>query len=337
LLKPANEFVIASIPVTTMEQREEYLELKVVGTVGYDTRQAGVISSRVGGRIEKLYIRYKYQPIKKGQRVMDIYSPELMTAQQNLLFVLKNDPGNSSLISATKERLQLMGMTSMQVAELIRSRKAQYSIAVYSQYGGFATELNKGVNNVQAEAMQGVSGLSNGLSVKEGMYVQSGQAVFSVYDPSKAWILLDIFPEQQALISKGNAVRIVPETAPHQNFRAQVDYLEPIFRPGVKTLSARVHFNNAQLQLPIGSRVTATIFSSSKSAAWLSREALLSLGREKIVFRMESGGFRAHKVVTGIEVNRSVQIISGLSAGDSVAANAQFLIDNQAFIKIANE
>ena len=169
------------------------------------------------------------------------------------------------------------------------------------------------------------------------MYVQSGQAVFSVYNPSRAWILLDIFPEQQGLLKTGNAVRIVPETAPHQNFRSKIDYIEPIFRQGTKTLSARVYFNNAAMQLPIGSRVTATVYASSKNASWLPTEAVLSLGRDKIVFLKEQGGFRAHKIITGTQMNKHIQVTNGLSATDSVALNAQFLVDNEAFIKVNNK
>ena len=338
LLKPANEFVVSTVPVTTIQQREEDIELNVVGTVAYDTRQAGAISSRVKGRIEKLYIRYKYQPIKKGQRVMDIYSPELVTAQQNLIFLLRNDPNNASLINAAKDRLLLMGMTSGQVAQVVHSGKPQYSVAVFSNYSGFVTELTSWNNdNVVSDGMQSQSASGQELSVKEGMYVQSGQSIFSVYNPSRAWILLDIFPEQQGIVSVGNAVRVVPETAPHQNFRAKIDYIEPIFRPGTKTLSARVYFNNAALQLPIGSRVTANIFASSRNASWLPKEAVLSLGRDKVVFKKEAGGFRAHKIMAGTELNRLVQVVSGLSTKDSVALNAQFLVDNEAFIKVRNQ
>ena len=337
LLKPANEFVVSAIPVTTIEQSEEDIELNVVGTVAYDTRQAGAISSRVKGRIEKLYIRYKYQPVKKGQRVMDIYSPELVTAQQNLIFLLRNDANNNALINAARDRLLLMGMTSSQVVEVARSKTAKYSVAVFSNYSGFVTDLNTSANNSQADAMQPQITTNQQLNVKEGMYVQSGQAVFSVYNPASAWILLDIFPEQQRLVKTGNAVKVVPETAPHQNFRAKIDYTEPIFRPGTKTLTARVYFNNASMQLPIGSRVTACIFASSKNASWLPKEAVLSLGRDKIVFRKETGGFRAHKITTGIQLNRLVQVVTGLSTTDSVASNAQFLVDNEAFIKTSNQ
>jgi membrane fusion protein, copper/silver efflux system len=336
LLKPVNSFVVSTVEGTTLEQREEDIELDVVGTVAYDTRQAGAISSRVNGRIEKLYVRYKYQPVQKGQRIMDIYSPELMTAQQNLLFLLRNDPGNTSLLNAAKDRLRLMGMSAGQVASVVRTGTAIYSVPVFSSYSGFVTDINNTTNVVSADNMQQAPTTNQELAIKEGMYVQNGQAVFTVYDQSKAWILLDIYPEQQTLVQVGNPVRIVPETAPSENFRATIDYIEPIFRTGKKTVAARVYFNNTPRRLPIGSRVTANIFAKSKAAWWLSKEAVLSLGRDKIVFKKEETGFRATRITTGIEVNRYVQVLTGLKKLDTVAANAQYLVDNEAFIKANN-
>ena len=337
LLIPTNEFAISSVTAIPIEHKEEELELKVFGSVAYDTRQAGSISSKVKGRIEKLYIRYKYQPVSKGQHVMDIYSPELMTAQQNLIFLLKNDPNNTSLINAAKERLFLLGMTSVQVSEVALSKKPKYSVAVFSNYSGFATDFPGSAKGFPSDGMQAQTSVKEQLSVKQGMYVQSSETVFSVYNPSKAWILLDIFPEQQSFVKIGNAVSIVPETAPQQHFKAKIDYIEPIFRLGTKTSTARVYINNSTMQLPIGSRVTATIFASSIKASWLPKEAVLSLGRDKIVFRKEPGGFRAHKITIGMELNRLIQIVAGLSPIDSVASNAQFLIDNEAFIKVNNK
>ena len=333
LLRPANAFVISTVPVTTIEQREQDAELAVVGTVGYDTRQLGAVSSRIGGRIEKLYARYKYQRVKKGQRIMDIYSPELMTAQQNLLFLIRNDPENSSFIEAARERLVLLGMSAAQVEEVARSGKPKQAIAIYSNYSGFVTDAGP-INTASTGSMESPPANTLLLSIKEGTYVQPGQPVFSIYNSDAAWILLDIFPEQQNSLKIGDAVRIVPETAPGKNFRAKIDYLEPVFRPGNKTLTARVYFDNSSLALPIGSRVTANIFSSTINAGWLPKESVLSLGRDKIVFKKEPGGFRAHKVVTGLEVNGLVQITAGINRADSVAVNAQYLVDNEAFIKV---
>jgi Cu(I)/Ag(I) efflux system membrane fusion protein len=337
LLKPANEFVVSTVPVTAMDQREEDIELNVVGIVAHDTRQAGTIASRVNGRIEKLYIRYKYQPVKKGQKIMDIYSPELLTAQQNLIFLLHNDADNASLIHAARDRLGLLGMTSSQVTELVKTKSPRYAVSVFSNYSGFITDLNVSADNRVTDDMQTQIMANQQLELKEGMYIQRGQALFSVYNPARAWIVLDIFPEQQHLVKAGNAVRIVPETSPQQNFRAKIDYVDPVFRTGKKTLSARVYLNNEDMRLPIGSRVTASIFTSSISGSWVPKEAVLSIGRSKVVFLKQGSGFRAHKVTTGVELNRSIQIATGLSLHDSIATNAQFLIDNEAFIKVSNQ
>ena len=88
------------------------------------------------------------------------------------------------------------------------------------------------------------------------------------------------------------------------------------------------------MKLPVGSRVTATIFTRPQSGWWLPREAVLSLGRERIVFLKEKDGFRAHGITTGVELDRFIQVLKGLQQEDSVAANAQFLVDNEAFIKL---
>lgn len=331
LLPP--ELVASTVPVIAMEQRTEDIKLDVQGIVTYDPRNTGAVASRVNGRVERLYVRYKYQPVKKGQRIMDVYSPELVTAQQNLLFLLRNDPGNASLIRAAKDRLILMGMPAGQVAQAAQTKQPQYSVPVFSAYSGFVADMSTTMDNSVQNKMDLPSSSNQELKVKEGMYVQSGQSVLSVYNPSRAWVVLDIFPGQQALVRVGDFVRIVPETAPHRSFRGRIDYMEPVFRQGARTLSARVYFNNTGLKLPIGSSVTANIFAAPKKGYWLPKEAVLSLGRDKTVFKKEKAGFRAHKINTGVEWNGYVQILAGLDKADSIAANAQFLVDNETFIK----
>ncbi len=337
LLKPTNEFVVSSIPVTTIEKKEEQIEIDALGTIAYDTRQVGSISSRIAGRIEKLYVRYRYQKISKGQHIMDIYSPEMMTAQQNLLFLVKNDPLNTTLIEAAKEKLLLLGMSSQQLQQVIQTNQPSFTIAVYSNYSGHIHEsVNSGSMNTSSGTMKDISLLTEELKLKEGMYVQKGQSVFIVYNPDRAWALLNIYGDNQGLVKTGNTVRIVPETAPTKDFRASIDFIEPFYRKESKTVTARVYFNNSSLKIPIGSQVRAVIFGNSKDAYWLPKEAVLSLGLDKVVFQKVDGGFKAHKVNTGILHKNHIQIMSGLSATDSVAANAQYLMDSESFIKIKN-
>lgn len=127
LLKPTNEFVIASLPVTAPQQKSITIPVKAYGTIEYDARAVGSISARVSGRIEKMYLRYRYEKVEAGQKVMDIYSPELVTAQQDLLFLLKNDGDNTSFIDAAKQKLLLLGMSENELNEVIRKGEPLYS------------------------------------------------------------------------------------------------------------------------------------------------------------------------------------------------------------------
>jgi Cu(I)/Ag(I) efflux system membrane fusion protein len=168
------------------------------------------------------------------------------------------------------------------------------------------------------------------------MYIQQGQSVFTVFNPDRAWALLNIYGDNQSMVKVGNNVRVVPETAPEKDFRASIDFIEPFYRKESKTLSARVYFNNSSLKIPIGSQVKATIFGNTKEAYWLPKEAVLSLGLDKVVFTKSNGGFKAIKINTGIIHNKHIQILNGLTVSDSVAANAQYLMDSESFIKIKN-
>ena len=333
LLKPTNEFVITSVPVTIIQNNAEEIPVEAIGNIEKDTREIGSISTRVAGRIEKLYVRYRYQMIEKGEKIMEIYSPQIATAQQNLLFLLKTDASNTSIINAAKQRLLLMGMSSRQLSQLIATGKTTLTISVYSNIMGHVHEAGQEQMDA-AGNMQGSSTTTAPLTIREGMYVMQGQRIFSLTDPHKAWAVLNIFPENQHFVKVGNAVKIVPEAMPQKAFRGQINFIEPFYRQGSKTLTARVQFNNYQIKIPIGSQVRANIFGNITNANWLPKEAVLSLGINDIVFVKTSGGFVAHKIQSGIRQQKLVQVISGLSVKDTVASNAQYLTDSESFIKV---
>jgi Cu(I)/Ag(I) efflux system membrane fusion protein len=332
LLKPTNEFVVSSIPVTTIQPGKDTIQTEALGTVAYDTKMIGNISARVSGRIEKLYLRYNFQDVTAGQKVMDIYSPELVTSQQNLLFLLKSDPTNKALINAAKERLLLLGVTAQQLQQVIESGKPLFSISVYSNYSGHIHDAAK--NMIAAE--MGAALITRELDVKEGMYLQRGQAIFSVYNAHHLWALLNIYADRQSFIKAGNKVRITPETAPDKSFTTTIDFIEPMIRKENKTVTARVVFDNSTLHIPVGSQVKALIWGNAVNANWLPKDAVISLGLDKIVFLKSNGGFKAHRIETGITNNNKIEILKGLSATDSVAVNAQYLADSESFIKINN-
>jgi len=341
LMQPANGYAISTIPATTLIQREEAIEINAIGYTAYNTNEVGAISTRVNGRIEKLYVKYRYQLIKKGQKIMDIYSPELLTAQQNHLFLLKNDATNYSLINSSKQKLLLLGFPVEQLQQVIKTQKPLLTVPVYSKYSGHIHEaLNQGMNKTKPEtaAMNEIISLTTEeLSLKEGMYLQKGQTVFKVYNASKIWALLNIYSSDQVFIKKGNRITLVPEARPEKIYNTAVNFIEPFFRPGNKTLTVRVNIDNSDLQLPIGSQVKATIFSSPVFASWLPKEAIVSLGFEKIVFVKSGNGYKAQKVTTGVTNKNQIQVTGGITLVDSVAVNAQFLMDSESFIKVNND
>ncbi len=340
LLQPTNQFVISTIPVTAITKEEIVSEINAVGTIEYDTKMIGNISARISGRIEKLYVRYKYQLIEKGQKIMDIYSPEMLTAQENLLFILKNDSGNSSLIQAAKQKLLLLGVSSEQLQSTIQTGKPILSLSVYSNYTGHLHNAGESSTAMSPQTTSSSMGAINPstelLNFKEGMYVQKGQMMFSIYNPSRTWALLNVYSDGQSSVKKGQLVKITPETAPDKAFQGHIDFIEPFYREGSRTSSARVHFDNSSMRLPVGSQVRGLISTSSITGNWLPKEAVTSLGIDRIVFIKVADGFQPKKVSIGATTDKSIQIISGLSAIDSVAVQAQYLMDSEGFIKINN-
>ncbi|MEP6948257.1 MAG: efflux RND transporter periplasmic adaptor subunit [Ginsengibacter sp.] len=329
LLKPANQFVVSSIPVTTIKAGTVQNQMDVLGVTDYDTRMIGNIAARISGRIQRLYVKYAFQEIMQGQKVMDIYSPEVLTAEEDLLFLIKNDANNISLINTAKQKLFLLGVSSGQLQQIIKINRPSSTITVYSNYSGHIHDTEKSMSSLT----QMKTVVTNELNIKEGMYVQKGQTVFSVYNPHMLAAILDIYPEQQPFLKMGRLVRIIPESAPGKNFSAKIDFIEPFFRAGSKTLKARVYFDNSTLDIPVGAQVRAIIFDRDKIGNWLPRESVLSLGANKIVFIKSQGAFQAHNVQTGSVFNDKIEIIKDLSSTDSVAVNAQYLMDGESIIR----
>src|SRR5690606_28561843 len=107
------------------------------GIVTYDTRNIYTIPSQIGGRLEKVFLKYPFQTVKKGQKVAEIYSPELLTAQRELLFLLENDSQNEALIKGARERLRLLGASESQINYLVQKRQPQNTFSIYSPYNGY--------------------------------------------------------------------------------------------------------------------------------------------------------------------------------------------------------
>ena len=130
LLKPTNVLVTSSIRTITPVQKAVEVKTEAKGVITHDTRKIATISARFGGRIEKLYVRYNLQPIQKGQKILEIYSPELVTVQRELIYLLQSDAGNSQLIELSRRKLKLLGLSESQINQLVSTKQESYSFAV---------------------------------------------------------------------------------------------------------------------------------------------------------------------------------------------------------------
>lgn len=333
LLKPTNKYVISQVKTVSMKESTVPIVIQATGKINYDTREISTISSKVAGRIEKLYVKYKYQPVSKGQKLMDIYSKELLTEQENYIYLLKNDSENSALIKTAEDRLVLQGLTLDQVKKIKSEKKAIEYVSVYSSFSGHLHDLLGEASTAQMATMN--SQPQQELLIKEGMYVQKGQAVFNVYSTNKLWALLSIYADNQNLISKGDRVNLsIDGEDLGENFK--IDFIEPEIKPNQNTIAVRVYLSNPNNSIKVGSNVKAIINSGNKKGNFIPAISVVDLGNSKVVFIKENNLFKAHKVITGTVVDNMVEVISGLSESDKIAENAQLLMDSESFIKSEN-
>lgn len=330
LLKPTNNYVIGQINTSTLEDKNLTTFFDLQGYTTYDTRQTNVVSAKVSGRIEKLYVKSRYQPIRIGDKLMDIYSKELETEQQNLLFLLKTDPENHSLIKATEQKLLLLGVTSDQIETIKNSGKAFYSVTIFSPYSGHLHDIMQVENNeMPGKNMESAS--SEQLQIREGMYVTRGQTIFNIYDTRRIWAILNIPPDLHNSIKEGQSV-ILTIDGYSNKLNSSVDFIEPVVNRELRYTTARIYLNNSTNEIKIGAIVKATIEGKYKGK-FIPTTAIVNLGLKNIVFVKDNNSFKTRTVKTGVKVDDWTEITEGVSDEDLIAQNGQFLIDSESFIK----
>lgn len=332
VIKPTDNFVVGKFQTITAIDSTLSGEINLPGTVAYDPNSAVNIAAKISGRIEKIYVNFKYQRINKGQKLFDLYSPELLTEQENFIYLLSNDIDNSSIIEASKQKLLLYGMTQNQISALANSKKANPKIAIYSPSNGIVIGSETMVTPSNS-AMQSMNNSTEKLELKEGNYVKKGEVVFKLVNTDKVWGVFNITQESSSFIEVNQAIKITSELNAEESIEAKINFIETQFNATDKTNRIRVYLNNNTLKLPIGLRLQGIIKTRSISGLWIQKNALVSTGNKKIVFVKSHNGFKATPVKTGFELNGYIQIIKGISVSDTIAKNAQYLIDSESFIK----
>ena len=354
LAQPSNQIVFSDVKTILPKQQSIAPTLNATGVISYDPRLLNNISARFSGRIEKLYVRFNFENVTKGQRIMDIYSPEILTSQQNLVYLRTNSTTDESLINSSIRKLQLLGLTDEQLNTIKRTKQPINPLPVYSSYDGHIhdigvgsgitnsssvnSSMGSGMNISQASSQLQIENLpsskTSALTIKEGMYVQSGQPVFSIYSINQVWAVLNIFPQDVPLIKEGETVSITAETNLGNVIYSTISYVEPVTGQNASAVKARVYLKNAEnLHLKIGTLLMAKITSKAVSGLWLPRSAVVNLGQRQVVFLKNENHFITKTIRTGIVADSLVQIISGLTGNENVAVNAQFMVDSESFIQ----
>jgi Cu(I)/Ag(I) efflux system membrane fusion protein len=364
LLKPVNVQVVSKIPAISAVSGTRIYSMEVQGTVNYDTRNQAGIASRIGGRIEKLMVKYNYQPIKKGQLIMEVYSPDLAAAQRELIYLSKSND-DYGMLSRAKQRLQLLGMQPGQIEQVLRTGNIMYRFPVYSNTTGYILEKpidivgsaplsiapNPGSpasnSGPAGDGMNGMSGstastantaaagpLSTPVLLREGQYINAGQSLFTIYQTGNLVAEFSLQPGLASKIKNGQRLLFHPSQNKHDMITGRISVIEPVFRNGANFTLARVYSDNRILQP--GQLLTAYVPVVYNSGWWLPRSAVWSLGNKTIVFKKETNGFVPMEVVTGASGKDLVQVTSDISDWQ-VASNANYLVDSESFIKTKKE
>jgi len=334
VLKPVNSSVISTVEAITPEEKAVPTQIKGLGYLDFDSRTFNNIAARFSGRIEKLYIKFAFENIHRGQRILDIYSPEMVTAQQDLIFITKNSAQETGLISAARQKLLLLGMTERQIKQVVKTGKAFYSLPVYSPYDGHVHDAAHSLMSGPPDP-KATSGVIENLplSLKEGMYVQQGQTLFNVANAHMLWALIKIDNSSVAALKLNQPVEITFPDTPGKTITGKVNFIEPTLEDGDKTTTIRVYVDNMDHELKVNTIINATIQTGETTALWVPRAATYSLGQTTIVWIKNGPVYSAHKVITGTINGNEIAVKSGLAATDSLASNAQYLTDSESFIK----
>jgi biotin carboxyl carrier protein len=344
-----NTRIIASIPTIAAESGSRIFSVELNGTAGYDTREQTTVSSRVGGRIEKLLIKYNYQPVKRGQLIMEIYSPDIAAAQRELLFTVNT--ADQVMFQKAKQRLELLGMRSAEIDKVIWTGEILYKVPVYSNSDGYILEKST-INNIPAIPVMtpgsasgddmSVSGSSVSQSsatvanpspvlIRQGQYVSAGQSLFTIYRSTGVVAQFALDPQIAPYVKPGQKLILYSNSNRTKMYPAKIGLIEPVYRNNQYFSIARVYLNKREFQ--VGQLLKANIPVVFTGGWWIPKKAIWRMGTKSIVFKKEGNSFRPSEVKTGAIIKDMVQVKTDISDWQ-IASNAYYLVDSESFINI---
>ncbi len=311
--------VIANISTMRVKRQTLQKEINAVGIVDFAEPLLAKITARFRGRVEKLYVDFTGKIAKKGQPLFDLYSPELVSAEQEFILALnaQNDAdavlydtsSQQQLIQASKDRLRLTyGMTSEHIAKIESTRLAQPTVTFYSPIEGTVTSKE----------------------VQEGQYVDEGTFLYQIVDLTKVWAYLDIYEKDVSFLNLNQTVRMTTEAYPEKTFTGLITFIDPVLNAETRTIRIRSEFDNPQGKLKPQMWVKAHIALQAKYTLVVPTSAILATGKRNVVWiEVEENKFKLRNVIVGMQTETITEILKGLKEGESVVVTGGYLIDSE--------
>lgn len=300
--------------------------IRTVGTVMLDESKIYNVQTRISGWIEKVYADFTWQHVRAGDPLFSIYSPELVSAQEEYLLALKSrdilsssrfsdiSSGARSLLKASRKRLKLWGVTDAQIRELEKTGASKESLIIYSPVTGHVAEKN----------------------AYENMFVEPNTLLYKIADHTVAWVQVDIYENEISLVKLGQTALMTLQSYPGEEFRGEVTFVWPHLDHETKTVKVRLEFPNPDLRLLPQMYANVDLLIPLGEMLTVPESAVLRTGKKDLVFVDKGqGNMEIRRVQLGQKAGGYYEVLRGLSAGEEVVTRANFLIDSESKIQAA--
>lgn len=290
-------------------------ELILSGKLQADERENASITAKFPGRIEKLFITFTGEQVKAGQRIATVYSPELLTAQKELLESAKTKASFPQLYQASKDKLSLWKLSATQIAEIERSGQIKERMEIFADQSGVVLQKN----------------------VSVGDYVSMGSVLFTITNLNSLWLLLDVYETDLPFVALGDDIQFTVAGKPGETLSAKVTFVDPLINANTRAASVRAEIRNVGNSLKPEMFVTARIQTrntASSTEVMVPRTAVLWSGKRSIVYVKVPNAalpeFVMREVTLGNRLGENYQITAGLQAGEEIVSYGAFALDASA-------
>ncbi|RPI66069.1 MAG: efflux RND transporter periplasmic adaptor subunit [Ignavibacteriales bacterium] len=315
------KLALANVSVSEVKSEKLSKEITSYSYVDFAEQNRVIIAAKFNGRIEKMYVDRTGDYVKKGDALFEIYSPDIIQAQNDYLIASKgfaniniseSGSNNNSIIEAAKQKLLYMGITQGQVEEIEKSGKVNHSITYYSPASGTVIEKK----------------------VQEGIYVNEGSIIYDIADLTELWIISEIFADDLGFIKKDSKIKFRMQTYPDKEFFGRVDLIYPVINPETRTIKIRSVLPNRDALLKPNMYGNAVFTADIPEGITIPAEAVILTGERSIVWvEKEKGKFEMREIKTGYKINGKYQVLSGLREGERIVSEGTYLIDSESQLR----